>query len=142
MAKMDRATSTADDQHEQVSREMLLLAESEAAEEGRVRRKIDRNLIPLLFVLCRWLPCRCRRRRRYDRSPLTSLDMLAFLDRGNIGNAVIAGMSKDLDLNPKGDRYQWLLTIFYICYIVFQFSLLFWKIFPPHLVAAVVVFFW
>ena len=68
--------------------------------------------------------------------------MLAFLDRGNIGNAIIAGMSKDLDLDPKGEQYEWLLTIFYITYIVFEFSLLFWKIFPPHRVAAVVVFFW
>ena len=66
--------------------------------------------------------------------------MLAFLDRSNIGNAVIAGMSHDLNL--VGDRYQWLLTIFYITYIVFEFSLLFWKIFPPHIVGTVVVFFW
>ncbi|KAG8528504.1 uncharacterized protein KY384_007422 [Bacidia gigantensis] len=68
------------------------------------------------------------------------LDMLAFLDRGNIGNAVLAGMSKDLDL--EGDRYEWLLTIFYITYIVFEFSLLFWKIFPPHIVGAIVVLGW
>ena len=66
--------------------------------------------------------------------------MLAFLDRGNIGNAVIAGMTKDLHLSS--DNYQWLLTIFYITYILFEFSLLFWKIFPPHRVAAVVVFGW
>ena len=67
-------------------------------------------------------------------------DMLAFLDRSNIGNAEIAGMKKDLNL--VGDRYEWLLTIFYISYIVFEFSLLFWKIFPPHVVAATVVFLW
>lgn len=66
--------------------------------------------------------------------------MLAFLDRSNIGNAVIAGMTRDLHL--VGDRYEWLLTIFYITYVVFEFSLLFWKIFPPHRVAAVVVFCW
>ena len=68
------------------------------------------------------------------------LDMLAFLDRSNIGNAEIAGMKKDLKLG--GDRYEWLLTIFYITYIVFEFSLLFWKILPPHMVAATVIFLW
>ena len=66
--------------------------------------------------------------------------MLAYLDRSNIGNAVLAGMTRDLHL--VGDRYEWLLTIFYISYVVFEFSLLFWKIFPPHRVAAVVVFSW
>ncbi|KAL8993865.1 MAG: hypothetical protein Q9188_007214 [Gyalolechia gomerana] len=73
---------------------------------------------------------------------MTSLPihMLAFLDRSNIGNAEIAGMEKALNL--VGDRYEWLLTIFYISYIVFEFSLLFWKILPPHLVCATVVFLW
>lgn len=66
--------------------------------------------------------------------------MLAFLDRGNIGNARIAGMSEDLHLN--GDRYDWLLTIFYITYIIFEWSLLLWKMFPPHVVGALSVFFW
>jgi hypothetical protein len=69
-----------------------------------------------------------------------AIDMLAFLDRSNIGNAAIAGMEEDLEL--VGDRYSWLLTIFYISYIVFEFSLLFWKIFPPHMVGAFVVFAW
>lgn len=66
--------------------------------------------------------------------------MLAFLDRSNIGNAEIAGMKKSLNL--VGDRYEWLLTIFYITYIVFEFSLLFWKILAPHIVCATVVFLW
>ena len=52
-----------------------------------------------------------------------NLDMLAFLDRSNIGNAVIAGMLHDLHL--VGDQYERLLTIFYITYFVFEFSLLF-----------------
>ena len=66
--------------------------------------------------------------------------MLAFLDRSNIGNAQIAGMAKELDLT--GNRYSWLLTVFYITYIIFEFSLLFWKIFPPHIVGTLVVFGW
>ena len=66
--------------------------------------------------------------------------MLAFLDRSNIGNAQIAGMDKDLNL--IGHRYEWLLTIFYVTYIVFEFSLLLWKILPPHIVCATVVLGW
>ena len=66
--------------------------------------------------------------------------MLAFLDRGNIGNAETAGMQKTLHL--KGNMYNWLLTIFFITYIIFEFFLLLWKIFPPHIVGAIVVFAW
>ncbi|KAK6188001.1 NADH-dependent flavin oxidoreductase, partial [Pestalotiopsis sp. IQ-011] len=88
------------------------------AQEAQVVRKLDWNLMPLLFVLY----------------------MLAFLDRGNIGNAKIAGMATDLDLT--GNKYQWLINIFYITYIVFDFSILFWKIFPPHIVCTIVVFGW
>ena len=66
--------------------------------------------------------------------------MLAFLDRGNIGNAETAGMQKALHL--QGNKYNWLLTIFYITYIVFEFLLLFWKLFPPHIVCATVVLIW
>ena len=50
--------------------------------------------------------------------------LLCFLDRSNIGNARIAGMSRDLHLE-EGDRYDWLLTVFYISYIVFQFQIMY-----------------
>ncbi|KAK5131528.1 hypothetical protein LTR08_000855 [Meristemomyces frigidus] len=86
--------------------------------EKRVLRKLDWNLVPLVSVLY----------------------LLAFLDRSNIGNAKIAGMQKDLHLTSG--EYQWLLTIFYISYIVFTFCILFWKIFPPHAWAAFVVLGW
>ena len=66
--------------------------------------------------------------------------MLAFLDRSNIGNAEIAGMEKDLHL--RGDQYDWLLTVFYITYIIFEFSLLIWKIYPPHIVGSTVILGW
>ncbi|KAJ4509233.1 hypothetical protein HRR78_006134 [Exophiala dermatitidis] len=72
--------------------------------ERRVVRKIDWHVTPLV----------------------TFLFLLSFLDRSNIGNARIAGMEEDLDLD--GDRYDWLLTIFYISYIVFQFQGFMWKI--------------
>lgn len=55
-------------------------------------------------------------------------------------NARIADMEEDLDLT--GDRYDWLLTIFYISYIVFEFQAIMWKIVPPHRWAAFCVFGW
>jgi hypothetical protein len=66
--------------------------------------------------------------------------MLAFLDRGNIGNARIAGMAAELQLDTG--RYNWLLNIFYITYVVAEFAVLLWKIFPPHVIASIVVFGW
>jgi hypothetical protein len=58
--------------------------------ERRVRRKLDWNIIPLILAIY----------------------MLSVLDRSNIGNAEIAGMHQDLNL--YGNRYTWLLNIFYI----------------------------
>ncbi|KAF2720095.1 putative MFS transporter [Polychaeton citri CBS 116435] len=93
--------------------------EFDPALEKRVVRKLDQNLVSLVSILF----------------------LLSFLDRSNIGNARIAGMSEDLHLD-EGDRYDWLLTIFYISYIVFQFQIIFWKVFPPHLWATFTVVFW
>ena len=86
--------------------------------EKRVIRKLDRTVVPLVMVLY----------------------LLAFLDRSNIGNARIAGMDKDLKLTS--DRYDWLLTIFYISYITFQWQALMWKLIPPHIWCAFCVFGW
>ncbi|KAI0871081.1 major facilitator superfamily domain-containing protein [Hypoxylon argillaceum] len=86
--------------------------------ERRVVRKIDYHLIPLVM----------------------SLYLVAFLDRSNIGNAQVAGMGKDLGLSD--DQYQWLLTIFYIPYIVFEWAALMWKAVPPHWWAFVCVLVW
>jgi retrograde regulation protein 2 len=46
------------------------------------------------------------------------------------------------DLNLVGNRYSWLLTIFYIAYSLFQFVVLAWKVFPPRICTAVTVFAW
>jgi len=86
--------------------------------EKRVVRKIDWHLVPLLMALY----------------------LLAFLDRSNIGNAKTAGMAKALDLTA--DRYSWLLTIFYISYILFQFQVMGWKRFKPHIWASWAIFGW
>ncbi|KAL2162288.1 hypothetical protein VTH06DRAFT_7201 [Thermothelomyces fergusii] len=64
--------------------------------EARLRRKIDFFIVPtvsLLYLFC-------------------------FIDRANIGNARIAGLEKDLNL--EGYDYNALLSIFYISYIVFE----------------------
>lgn len=59
-------------------------------EEEAVIKKLDWHVMPLIFVL-------------YS---------LSVLDRSNLGNAKIAGMTKDINL--AGNRYAWLGTIFYI----------------------------
>lgn len=61
-----------------------------AAEEAAVIRKLDWRLLPFVLVL-------------YS---------LSILDRSNLGNAKLAGMTKSIDL--AGLRYNWLGTIFYI----------------------------
>ena len=69
------------------------------AEENKVHRKLDRRLLPLVWVL-------------YS---------LSVLDRSNLGNAKLAGLEKSIDLG--GWRYNWLGTIFYIgckCWCVFR----------------------
>lgn len=57
------------------------------AEIRKVVRKLDWHLLPLCFVLYTF----------------------SVLDRSNLGNARLAGLQDDLDL--EGDRYQWLGTV-------------------------------
>jgi hypothetical protein len=47
------------------------------------------------------------------------MTLISFID---IGNAKIAGLMEDLRLTS--DQYEWLLTIFYIMYISFQWMTL------------------
>ena len=49
-------------------------------------------------------------------------------------------MEEDLEL--EGNRYQWLLTIFYIAYILFEFQTIMWKIMPAHIWATIIVCAW
>ena len=46
------------------------------------------------------------------------------------------------DLSLGGNRYSWLLTIFYISYILFEWLVLMWKVLPPHIWATVTVLGW
>lgn len=57
--------------------------------------QIDFRLIPILCILY----------------------LLAHIDRGNIGNAKIEGMDKDLNLT--GHQYNLASTIFFVPYIIF-----------------------
>ncbi|KAL4820434.1 major facilitator superfamily domain-containing protein [Aspergillus spinulosporus] len=86
--------------------------------EARVVRKLDLRVPTLLGFLY----------------------LLALLDRSNIGNARIAGMEEDLSLH--GNKYSWLLTIFYISYTLFEPLALMWKIMPPHRWAAITAMTW
>ncbi|KAM0081197.1 hypothetical protein ACKRZS_006679 [Fusarium odoratissimum] len=61
----------------------------------KVVKKIDFRLLPIMAVLY----------------------LLAHIDRGNIGNAKIEGMDKDLDL--VGNQYNIASTIFFVPYIIF-----------------------
>ncbi|PKS12288.1 hypothetical protein jhhlp_001588 [Lomentospora prolificans] len=66
-------------------------------EETRVRHKIDWNTVPLVTVLY----------------------MFCFLDRINIGNALIQGLAAELDLRI-GFRINWAICIFYIIYLLVE----------------------
>ncbi|KAJ3499671.1 hypothetical protein NLG97_g148 [Lecanicillium saksenae] len=91
---------------------------NDAAVEQRVIRKLDRNFLLLLWVLF----------------------LLSFLDRSNIGNARVAGMEEDLSLSS--DQYQWLLTIFYIFYIIGEPLTLVYKVVSPRTWVSFVVLGW
>ncbi|KAL4893549.1 major facilitator superfamily domain-containing protein [Aspergillus ambiguus] len=89
-----------------------------AIEERDLVKKFDRKLVPFLALLY----------------------MLSFLDRSNIGNAKIAGLMSDLRLSSL--QYEWLLTAFYITYILFEWMTLLYRLVPPHIYIAICVSGW
>ncbi|CAG8978805.1 hypothetical protein HYALB_00012639, partial [Hymenoscyphus albidus] len=68
------------------------------------------------------------------------LYMLSFLDRSNIGNARIAGLDRDLQLDSV--RYEWVVTAFYIAYISFEWMSILWKLIPAHIYLTAIVLSW
>jgi len=68
----------------------------DAKREATLLRKMDIRLIPVLALLY----------------------LMSFLDRGNIGNARLAGLESDLGL--VGNQYAWTLTIFFFSYAAFE----------------------
>lgn len=65
-------------------------------DEKAILRKMDLRLIPMLALLY----------------------LLSFLDRGNIGNAKIEGLTEDLGMT--GAQYNWCLTVFFFTYAAFE----------------------
>ena len=63
-------------------------------EERKLVWKIDRTILPIV----------------------TLLYLISFLDRSNIGNARIEGLTTDLHISP--DEYLWTLTIFFFGYVL------------------------
>ncbi|KAK2811655.1 hypothetical protein FQN50_001998 [Emmonsiellopsis sp. PD_5] len=89
------------------------------AETTKILRKVDYRLVPLLGVLY----------------------LLAFIDRGNIGNAKIAGMNDDLKLH--GMQYNIALTVFFVPYSLFEIpSNIVLKILRPSLWISVMMLAW
>ncbi|KAH6703189.1 major facilitator superfamily domain-containing protein [Leptodontidium sp. MPI-SDFR-AT-0119] len=64
--------------------------------EKKLRRKIDLHLMPILWIMY----------------------ILNYVDRTNIGNARIAGMEDDLNLDAQ--RYAWVLSIFFFGYLIME----------------------
>jgi hypothetical protein len=87
-------------------------------EVRRILRKVDFRLIPLLGVL--YLYVRAFTASSLPRQVYTDHinGSLAYIDRSNIGNAKIAGMSEDLNL--YGMRYNTALTVFFVPYALFE----------------------
>ncbi|KAG5661334.1 hypothetical protein KAF25_005456 [Fusarium avenaceum] len=93
---------------------------SDVPEEAnkRIKDTFDRRLLPI--VCC--------------------LYVLSYLDRGNIGNAKAAGVQKDLGLSDS--EWSWVLNSFYICYVCFEWTNLFWKILPASKYVATLCVLW
>ena len=58
----------------------------------------------------------------------------------DIGNAKIAGLKEDLQLSSP--QYEWLLTAFYITYILFEWMTLMYRAVPPHIYISLCVCGW
>nr|VWP02019.1 Hyaluronate lyase (EC (Hyaluronidase) (HYase) [Ganoderma boninense] len=67
-----------------------------AEEERRLWRKVDMRLMPIL----------------------TLMYLCSFLDRGNIGNAKLQGLTTQLDLT--GNKYNIALTMYFVPYCLFE----------------------
>ncbi|KAF2631141.1 MFS transporter-like protein [Macroventuria anomochaeta] len=87
-------------------------------EDKTVLRKLDRRLVGFMALLY----------------------CLSFLDRTNIGNARIAGMQEDLKLSSN--QFEWLIWVFYITYIGFEWMTLMYRIVPPHIYISICIFSW
>ncbi|USP78788.1 uncharacterized protein yc1106_06062 [Curvularia clavata] len=93
--------------------------EHDDAEAARVLRKVDMRLVPMLALLY----------------------LVAFIDRSNIGNAKIAGMTKDL--NMSGSQYNTAVTLFFVPYTLLEVpSNIVLKMMRPSYWMAILMFCW
>jgi len=53
---------------------------------------------------------------------------------GNVGNAKTAGLENDLGLSDS--QWTWVLNSFYICYVLFEWTTILWKLLPAHIYVA------
>ncbi|KAK4056023.1 hypothetical protein OIO90_003018 [Microbotryomycetes sp. JL221] len=90
-----------------------------AAEEDRLYRKMDWRMLPTLAVLY----------------------LMSFMDRGNIGNARLAGLEADLGMGAS--EYAVCLSVFFITYCLFEVpSNLMLQKFRPTLWIVAITFAW
>lgn len=66
--------------------------------EKRLRRQFDFRVLPLGILIY----------------------LLSYIDRTNMGNAKILGLTEDTEL--IGSRYNIALTLFYVSYVIFEMS--------------------
>ena len=104
------------------------------SQQAFIRRAFDRRMLPVVCVLY----------------------VLSYLDRGNIGesspkvflrvsnrhtgNAKTAGAQDDLNLSSA--QWTWILNAFYICYVLFEWTTILWKILPAHIYVACLCLAW
>ncbi|KAI0066401.1 MFS general substrate transporter [Artomyces pyxidatus] len=67
------------------------------AENARIRRKIDRHLLPLMCTLY----------------------IIQFMDKNTLSSSAILGIRTSAHLTPN--QYNWLGTIFYLSYLLFEY---------------------
>ncbi|KJZ79475.1 hypothetical protein HIM_00944 [Hirsutella minnesotensis 3608] len=79
--------------------------------ERKLLARIDAHVVPFLCIMY----------------------LLAFLDRVNISNADLFGLSKDLHLGETGTKFNTALVIFFVPYVIFEIpSNILLKRFRPH----------
>lgn len=110
-----------------------------ALEEKEIVKKFDRKLVPFLALLY-MLSFLDRSSESCLLQTLLCCMQLVADQRTDIGNAKIAGLMNDLHLSSA--QYEWLLTAFYITYILFEWMTLMYRIVPPHIYIALCVCGW
>jgi MFS family permease len=114
-------------------------------EEKRVVKRLDRRLV--LFLAFLYLLSFLDRSSEWMvlfelfRLEACDVERLIFCFSSlDIGNARIAGLADDLRLSSS--QYEWLLTMFYITYIVFEWMTLMYRLVPPHIYISLCVCSW